>query len=270
LTNRTVSPHQPAVQIISPSSGAVLTNDPISVVWSGFHPDGLPLSYILQYSAHGGTNWETLALDLVTNQFSVASALLSGSTNASFRVIASDGFNQASALIGPVSVPDHPPQVGILEPASGDVFAGQEPVVLRATAWDVEDGELAPSQFRWSDSVSGDLGVGDEVSVDASQLSEGEHVFQVTATDSFGNETTSNVIVSIQRLVSMPLTAQVVGDQIQLSWPSSASTLGVWAAFSVDSPNWFLLEGQPIEFGDSLILEVPILEDAMFFRLADP
>lgn len=270
LTNRTVSLHQPAAQFITPLSGALLTNDPVTLSWSGFHPDGLPLSYILQYSTDSGTNWETLALDLATNQFRIASTMLRGATNAFFRIIVTDGLNQSTTLVGPVRVPDHAPQVGILEPSPGTVFVGPEPVVLRASAWDLEDGELPPSQLRWNDSVSGDLGAGDEVSLDASQLSEGDHLIQVTATDSAGNQTTSTVNITIQRLANVPLTAQRVGDQIQLSWPSSASTLSVWAAFSLDSPEWFLLEGQPVESGDSFVLNVPILEDTLFFRLAGP
>ena len=46
--------------------------------------------------------------------------------------------------------------------------------------------------------------------------------------------------------------------------------LAVWAAFTPDSQNWFLVEGQPVESGDSVIQDVPILEDALFFKLAPP
>jgi uncharacterized repeat protein (TIGR01451 family) len=270
LTNRPVAPHSPSIHFTSPLSGSVLTNDPVNVAWSAFDADGQPLTFWLQYSADGGADWETLALDLTGTQFAVAAELLQGTTNGYFQVTASDGFHSSSAQAGPLTIPDHPPTVEIDLPLPGDVFTGNEPVILRASAWDIEDGDLADSQFHWTDSVNGDLGVGSELSVDASTLVPGSHTFTVTATDSAGNQSATNVTVSVQALLPVPLSAALVGDQIELTWPDWASTLAVWATFSLDTPSWFLVEGVPTDDGENLILDVPILEDALYFRLGEP
>jgi uncharacterized repeat protein (TIGR01451 family) len=270
LTNRPVPPHLPSVQFSSPSPGARLTNDPINVAWTAFHPDGHLLTFVLQYSADGGSNWETLALDLTVTQFAVAADLLRGTTNGYFQVTASDGFNATSAQTGPVTIPDHPPTVAIDVPLPRDVFTANEPIILRASARDLEDGDLADPQFHWTDSVSGDLGTGSELSVDASSLAPGNHTFTVTATDSAGHFSTTNVTVTVQRQLPVPLRASIVGDQIELSWPNWASTFAVWATFNLASPSWFLVEGMPTDDGENLILEVPVLEDVLYFRLAEP
>jgi hypothetical protein len=269
LTNHLVATINPSVQFIAPSAGAVLTNDIVYIAWNGTDSAGLPLSYWLEYSGDGGTNWETLAVDLATSQFTGPLGLLRGSTNAYFQVTASDGFNSASALTGPLVVPDHPPQVDIAAPIQGDVFTGDEPVILRATAWDMEDGQLSASQFHWADSINGDLGVGDEISLDASTLAEGDHLLTVTATDSAGNKSAANVRVAVQRVLSVPLQASIVGDQIELTWPSWASTFTVLAAFNIDSSYWFPIEGAPVESGENLVLDVPLLEDTLFFKLSE-
>jgi len=270
LTNRTASPHPPVVNFTSPSPGAVLTTDPIPVAWSGSAANGLPLTYLLQYTADGGTNWETVALDIATNALRIASETLQGSTNAYLRVTACDGMNQASALTGPLTVPEPAPQVEIVQPVPGDTITGQEPVILRADGWDMQDGELASTQFQWTDSVSGSLGTGGELVLDPAQFSEGSHVFTVTATDSAGEQSTASVQVTVQRAITVPLSATLVGDGVELSWPAWAANLTAWATFSLASPDWFLVEGLPVESGDNLVLDVSLLEDEMFFRLDEP
>jgi hypothetical protein len=185
-------------------------------------------------------------------------------------VTASDGFNATSALTGPVTVPDHPPTVGIDDPLPGDVFTSDEPVILRTSSWDMEDGDLSDSQFHWTDSVNGDLGSGSELSLDASTLAPGSHIFTVTVTDSAGHQSSTNVTVTVQRLLPVPLSATIVGDHVELTWADSASTLAVWATFSLDSPSWFLVEGVPTDDGVNLVLDVPMIEDALYYRLADP
>ena len=148
ITNRQVASQAPSVQFTSPNPGAALTNDPVNVTWSAFDPDGQPLIYWLQYSADGGADWETLALGLTNTQFTVAAESLQGTTNGYFQVTASDGFNTGSAQAGPLTVPDYPPTVEVDLPLPGDVFTGSEPIILRASAWDIEDGDLADSQPR--------------------------------------------------------------------------------------------------------------------------
>jgi uncharacterized repeat protein (TIGR01451 family) len=150
LTNRLVAPHSPIVQFSTPVPGAILTNGPFNFTWIASDADGNPLTYWLQYSSDGGADWETLAFDLTNTQFTLSSDVLSGTTNGYFQVTASDGFNAASALTGPVTLPVQPPTVVIDTPMPGDVYTGDQPIILQASAWDMVDGDLPDSQFQWT------------------------------------------------------------------------------------------------------------------------
>jgi hypothetical protein len=270
LTNRTASLQPPSVQFLSPTFGAVVTNDPVSVSWSASDLDGRPLSYWLEYSSDAGQSWETLALDLSVEQLGTPLTFLRASSNAFFRVTANDGLSQASAVTGPLRVPGHAPHVQIDAPADGDLIIGGGSVLLRASAWDLEDGDLPTTQFHWTDSNGGDLGSGNELVLDAGTLAEGLHDLKVTAVNPLGLQSSASVQVTIQHQPALSLTASLAGDQIELRWPIEAGDLVPWATLSVDSPNWFLVEGQPTEDGDELVLDVPILEQALYFRLAPP
>jgi hypothetical protein len=116
------------------------------------------------------------------------------------------------------------------------------------------------------------LGGSNELSIDASSLAPGPHVITVTATDSAGNQSQTNVAITVQQLLPLPLSATVAGDQVELSWPDWDSTIAVWATFSLDSPTWFLVEGVPTDNGTNLTLtlQAPILEDALYYELAPP
>jgi hypothetical protein len=97
------------------------------------------------------------------------------------RVVASDGFNGASADSGVFFVPTHPPQVEILSPMEGEVFYPGQLVVLEGSAFDMEDGQLGGDRLEWSSSLDGPLGTG--TYTDTVGLSTGEHIITLLATD---------------------------------------------------------------------------------------
>ena len=77
---------------------------------------------MVQYSADGGTNWETLALDWAQPELAVLLDQLKGTVNARIRVIASDGFNSGTdASDNSFVVPNHPPDLAVLSPAPGEL-----------------------------------------------------------------------------------------------------------------------------------------------------
>jgi uncharacterized repeat protein (TIGR01451 family) len=276
LTNRVVLPHSPTVQFTSPLPGAVISNGPLTLTWNASELGGSPLIYWLQYSSDGGADWNTLALDLTNTQFTIASQLLTGTSNGYFEVTASDGFNSASAETGPLTLPVNPPIVAIDLPLAGDVYTGSQPIILHASAIDQIDGDLADTQFSWMDNVNGSLGSGtNEVYLSASSLTPGPHLLTVTAIDSSGLESTTNVAFTVQQLQPIQLTAMIDTNDntmIDLTWPDADSTLAVWAAFSLDNPEWFLVEGEPTDDSTNqiLTLQQPILEDSLYYTLAPP
>ena len=274
LTNFTVPPPAPSVQFSSPLPGASLPSGAINLSWTASDPyAGVPLTYLLEYSSDGGNNWETFAMDLTNSQYSLTSDELSGTTNGYFQVTASDGYNAAVAQTGPLTVPYQPPTIEIDSPLPGDVYVYGESIILRASAWDMVDGDLTNSLYQWTDSLGGSLGTSNEISLDVSGLEPGTHVFSVSVTNSAGLEASTNVCITVDESLPVPLTAALAGnDEIQLSWPDAESTLQVWATFSLDEPSWFLVEGVPTDdcVNQTMILDVPMVEDTLYFSLAPP
>ena len=131
---------------------------------------------------------------------------------------------------------------------------------------------MPDAQFQWSDNLNGNLGTGNELSVDASTLAPGAHVITVTATNSAGIQSQATVTFTVQPSLPTPLTAALLGDQVEFTWSDGNSTLAVWATFDLDNPNWFLVEGVPTDDATNsvMVLDVPILEDSLFFELAPP
>ena len=123
-------------------------------------------------------------------------ASLPGSTHGMFRVIANDGFLTGSDDSEPVyQLPNRPPQVIIFGPAEGLVFPLNSVVNLVGSATDEEDGPIGADQLVWSSDLDGEIGEGPSLQVRT--LSPGSHTLSLTAMDSNGNSSSSQVHVAI-------------------------------------------------------------------------
>ncbi|MFM2294336.1 MAG: hypothetical protein RLZZ350_749, partial [Verrucomicrobiota bacterium] len=92
---RSASP--PVIQLVSPNGGEVLGSSPLMAHWNASDADGDSLTYQVQFSPDGGQNWQTLAFNWPTNEIPLSVDLLSPSTNALLKVVASDGINSAAS-----------------------------------------------------------------------------------------------------------------------------------------------------------------------------
>ena len=86
-------------------------------------------------------------------------------------------------MIPPVTPINTPPVVAISAPAGGLSVEQGTTVVLRATATDAEDGNLA-SELVWTSSIDGSIGTGSPLSLDS--LTVGTHILRASASDSGG------------------------------------------------------------------------------------
>lgn len=112
---------------------------------------------------------------------------LRGSNQALIRVIASDGFNSAQAQSqANFSVARHAPVASIYAPGNGHLYTGDQAVVLRGLALDIEDGMVDDAHLSWSSNLNGQLGTGSSLTVNAAALQEGTHTISLTATDADG------------------------------------------------------------------------------------
>jgi hypothetical protein len=119
----------------------------------------------------------------------------SGNT-ALLRVSVSDGANVGAATSAAFSVAKKLPVDPVISlPTAGTAFAPDDPILLEGGAYDGDDGMLGGAAIRWSSSIDGDLGAGQELLVP--QLSAGHHVITMTATDSDGNAVSETTTVDV-------------------------------------------------------------------------
>jgi uncharacterized repeat protein (TIGR01451 family)/CSLREA domain-containing protein len=260
LATRSASGNAPSVQVLSPNGGENLTQDPVLLSWSGSDPDGDPLIYVVQFSADGGGSWETLALDWPAQSYSVAREFLTGTTNGLIRVIASDGFLNATDQSDAVfSVANHPPSVLMLSPSPDESFVGNQQMVFEAFARDIEDGRLSGTSLQWSSSLDGVLGSGKLLLTRADQLSEGTHTIAVTATDAASLASTTSVQIGVGR--SAP--AKHADVSITQSVSPDPVTVGVELDYTVTVSN----DGRDTA---TLVTVVDNLPAGVTFLSADP
>jgi hypothetical protein len=153
-------------------------NDWVDLQWDATDPDAASLSYdvSLHYPSTGRTM--LLAGNLQQAHLRVRTALLPGGEDVELHIVASNGFNSGRTKVTGLRLPDRPPLVTLLSPASGTTFLPGAFVALSAAAWDPQDGSLADDQLRWTSNQDGDLGRGREPVV---RLSSGVHRITVEA-----------------------------------------------------------------------------------------
>lgn len=224
-----VTENAPTVEVTFPNGGDALTDDSATFRWTAADADDDELTYAVSYSADNGASWQLLATGLSDPSVEVTRSALRGSTTALIRVQASDGLRVAVDTSDSVfTVANNPPVVVALSPASGRLFGANQRMVLEANAFDLEDGERIDDLLAWSSDVDGALATGAHAAVYASDLTPGEHIITVTATDSGGE--TANQDVSV-RVVS--------------EWPDDLADLGV-----------DLVANASAEVGDPIVYEV--------------
>jgi len=96
---------------------------------------------------------------------------------------ADDAGGQGSATVNIEVVGNRAPQVSIERPRDGDYFGSNQTIDFRGAATDAEDGALSGSALVWTSSVTGQFGLGGQVST---ALPLGDHVVTLRATDSAG------------------------------------------------------------------------------------
>jgi uncharacterized repeat protein (TIGR01451 family) len=206
LASRHASPTAPTVQIIYPNGGENLSEEKVLVEWTGSDSDGDSLTYMLLYSQNNGSNWETLAAGLTKTVFETNTDSLGGTSNGLFKVKVSDGFHTTwDESDGVFTVPNHPPEVFVTFPGGNPLYFDGQLVLLEAEVEDVEELSFQESNISWSSDIDGFLGVGMHLSVPASNLSEGEHLITVTATDSDGLTDSDKVKIRVQRDIPQAL-----------------------------------------------------------------
>lgn len=181
----------PAVTTVTPIVGAT----DLSVSWTASDADGDPLRFVVELSLDGGLTWTPVGA--TTNaSLDIGLADLPGSADGRVRVIANDGLNTgemtaADVLVVAVKPPD--PYIG--NPTMSTIALEGRALSLSGGAADLQDGMIADGNLTWSSSRDGALGTGARLT---RILSVGAHTVTLTAQNSFGQQASSSVTVTVR------------------------------------------------------------------------
>ena len=166
----------------------------VTLVWNAGDPDGDPLRYDIAYSRDGGATFRPLQSGLSATSATIDTATLGGSSEAVFRVIASDGVLAARRNAAPVVLPNQPPQARILSPGKNAVLRYGQTVNLMGEAFDPQDGGLSGASLSWT--VNGAT-VGEGALLTLPDLPPGAHSIGLQATNSAGLSVTAAVEITV-------------------------------------------------------------------------
>lgn len=192
-----------------PVSADQAASGDIVMSWTAIDRDDDNLKYTVFYSTDAGRTYSVLLMNTDATDFTVSPDVLAGSDTARIAVSASDGlradFGESTtfsvtnkypvARIAPLSSPDT---------SAGGIISGRQSLVLSASGYDLEDGNLPSVAFSWRSSIDGDLGTGRYIVVSGADLSAGEHEITMTATDSAGNQVTDETQITVSEYEILP------------------------------------------------------------------
>jgi hypothetical protein len=204
LDSYAISANAPAISSVALVSPPNPVTGSVTLAWQASDADGGPLTFDLYYSRDGGTTFVPIQMGVSGSSAVVDTAGLGGSAAARFKVTASDGANQASALSPAYTMAAKPPTVYILTPEDGVQLEFGQIFNLAAEAFDPQDGSQV--SYSWATRVA-TFASGDRVTVGS--IGTGANVITVTATNSYGLSATDTVIVN-------------VGDNLSLAGPTLA------------------------------------------------
>lgn len=107
------------------------------------------------------------------------------------------------------------PTVEITAPTDKDTFSVGEYITFTGTGTDTEDGDLTGGSLTWTSNKNKMIGVG--TSFESDNLSSGEHIITLTATDSANTKASTNITISIKN--TLPTAT--------ISWPADGDDFGI-------------------------------------------
>jgi hypothetical protein len=208
----------PSIPTVSFDPLPKFSGEKVALNWTATDPDGDEIRSTLFYSSDGGQVWQVVGVNLEKTQVEIDPGMLSGGEGR-FKVIVSDGLNEAYAVSDIVTLPDQAP-VATIELPWGDTFASEEAAYLTGYGYDLEDGEIPNSQLRWKDGDGQEISHGSVLEILG--LPEGEHQFVLTVVDSSGHSSQKQVTIS----VLPPEEGEGLLSFLAREWKSAAFVLG--------------------------------------------
>ncbi len=202
LATKTLSSHAPEVTVTSPNGGEGIS-DPFVISWEASDADDDDLSYMLQYSADGGEDWQVLVTNAFTTTYTTTVTSLAGGVNSLIRVIANDGvhtgYDESDA---PFKIPRQAP-IAFIYTADNTTFAVDQPVILQGGGMDNEDGYLQGRALAWT--VRGQVANKPGDSLTLFRVPAGKYEAILRARDSDGMSSTAIIRFTVGPTLYMPV-----------------------------------------------------------------
>ena len=150
LVQRTASAHAPTVRVLAPHAGArVRAGQGVEVSWKAHDADGDKLTADVAFSANGGRNWKTVALEQPGSSVRLPAGYFTRSQRARVRVTVNDGFHSTSALSGVFRAAGNPPVATIVEPVRSVTIRADTALNLTGQAFDETAHAVAGRRLTW-------------------------------------------------------------------------------------------------------------------------
>jgi len=218
------TPNAPVVSITAPVAGALLA-DQVLVQWQASDADGDALSFYLRYSPNG-ERVIPIASQLTGREYMLDLGSLPGLTAGAgyLELLATDGLNTTVARVGRADAGlsqdggGNAPTTHILTPDDGTQYLKGATVLLHSSGWDLEDRGLTGASIVWTSDVDGQIATGRVPTV--ADLSVGNHVLTVTATDSQGMTGSDTASITV---VDRALPGELCQTDLGFGGPGSSS-----------------------------------------------
>ncbi|MFC1591998.1 WD40/YVTN/BNR-like repeat-containing protein [Thermodesulfobacteriota bacterium] len=128
--------------------------------------------------------------------------LSNGSHNISITVTDTGGFSAKASLR--ITIGNTAPTVTISAPADGYSAATGESITFEGSVFDAEDGTLVGAPLVWSSDIDGEMGKGNRIIRD--DLSQGRHNITLSAKDSFFEQSSKSITITIANKLVGPTT----------------------------------------------------------------
>ena len=199
------------VQLVGASDPVTGT---VTLQWEASDPDGDSLMFDVYYSDDNGATYAAYALAMTESTIQLDTLSMGGSSQARFRVTASDGTRLAEAESQPFVMANKPPSVTILTPQDGwEVLYGTA-VNFEGEVLDVQ-GHVPDANIHWL--VNGvDTGITGPYYT-AYLLPVGDNEISLQATNTVGLMSEKTVTVIVNDDVAYPGPLLAVGPD-QVSW----------------------------------------------------
>ncbi len=142
-----------------------------------------------------------------------------------------------------VKFPNQLPTATISAPSDSSSFNEGESITFSGSGEDEEDGNLTGSSLQWSSDIDGNIGTGESIST---TLSAGNHIINLTATDSRGDTGSDSIAVEIVAGENQPPVIMIKGGTVRgtnyFNFQANA-TDAEDGQLSGDSIRWYFKDG---------------------------